>query len=315
MRGEATGEGSERMAEHRAGITDGSAEPTISVVIPVWNGADQIGTCLAALDRQTLSRDAFEIIVVDNGSTDETVDVIAAWPGVALLKEARPGSYAARNTGIAAAKGRYIALTDADCIPEPQWLEAALEAARTTPDFGLIGGDVSLFRVSDADSRTCESYERIFTLNQKDYLSNGVCVTANWLSPRQVILETGGFNSELKSGGDFDMARRIGARGLAVIYAPGMVVQHPVRGRVSEILKKKARVTGGHWTREKAEVSVLRMAGKTVWEGAYQSKQALKAQQLSLRMRFQVILLILAMTGTALIELARLAAGGSPKRA
>src|SRR5688572_5665963 len=101
-------------------------DPVVSVIIAVWNSPCQIRQCLAALERQTLPRDQFEILVVDNGSTDDTAAVAHAVPGVTVIEEARPGSYAARNRGLVAARGEYVAFTDADCLPAPDWLEAAL---------------------------------------------------------------------------------------------------------------------------------------------------------------------------------------------
>src|SRR3546814_8574240 len=91
--------------------------PLISVIIAVWNGRATIGRCLDAVRAQSLPSEELEIIVVDNGSSDGTAEIARSVPGVIVLTEHRPGSYAARNRGLAHARGTYVAFTDADCRP------------------------------------------------------------------------------------------------------------------------------------------------------------------------------------------------------
>ncbi|MEM8761253.1 MAG: glycosyltransferase family A protein, partial [Pseudomonadota bacterium] len=101
-----------------------SAPPGISVIIPVFNDAGGLARCLDALARQTDAA-PFEVIVVDNGS-DPPLDpaTLPALPSLRLIRETAPGSYAARNAGIAAARAAILAFTDADCRPRPDWLAA-----------------------------------------------------------------------------------------------------------------------------------------------------------------------------------------------
>ena len=98
-----------------------------SVVIPVLDMADTIGPCLDGLLAQSLPSSRYEILVVDNGSTDGTPDVVSRYP-VRLLHERAPGACNARNAGIAAARGAFIAFTDADCVPSRGWLAAFARA-------------------------------------------------------------------------------------------------------------------------------------------------------------------------------------------
>ena len=93
-------------------------QPFISVIIPVWNSPDLLAKCLAALAVQSYPRERYEVLVVDNGSTDSTAAVARNYPFVTLLSEPVPGAYRARNRGLAAARGEYVAFTDADCIPD-----------------------------------------------------------------------------------------------------------------------------------------------------------------------------------------------------
>src|SRR6185312_476288 len=107
--------------------------PLVSTVIAVRNDADGLAHTLTALSAQTLSADRFEVIVVDDASRDATAAVARSHAGVRLisLPDAQ-GSYVARNRGLEAANGAVIAITDADCRPEPQWLERG--AARIAAD-------------------------------------------------------------------------------------------------------------------------------------------------------------------------------------
>ena len=94
----------------------------ISVIVPVRNGEQVIDQCLESLMAQCGVGGAVEILVVDNQSTDGTAEAVSKWPVRLLTERTRLSSYAARNTGIQASSGDYLAFTDADCIASPHWL-------------------------------------------------------------------------------------------------------------------------------------------------------------------------------------------------
>src|SRR3569833_614821 len=96
----------------------------ISIIVPHLNQADALEACLRSLDAQTLSRDLFEVIVVDNGSARLPADIVARHPGVRLLHEPEPGPGPARYAGAAVAKGEMLAFIDADCRAHPDWLNS-----------------------------------------------------------------------------------------------------------------------------------------------------------------------------------------------
>jgi glycosyltransferase involved in cell wall biosynthesis len=111
----------------------------VSVVVPFYNAERSIEDCIAALRAQTLAPPCYEIIMVDNNSTDGSVDLVRKYPDVRLLSEKKQGSYAARNRGVAAARGAIVAFTDADCVPSREWLEN-IRAAMASPSVQLIQG-------------------------------------------------------------------------------------------------------------------------------------------------------------------------------
>ena len=222
--------------------------PFISVVIPVWNGAEAIAVCLRAIGEQTYPRELYEVFVVDNGSLDNTREVVRSFPFATLLLEPEAGSYRARNRGLAAAQGEVVAFTDADCIPDRDWLTAAARAARQYPSAGVLAGHIQLVRAGRDGSDACERYERLFSFNQARTVARyGVCTTANWLSPRALLTDLGGFDGALKSGGDSKLARQIRGAGHPIVYVPTMLVQHPIRGTLRELAQKQRRVVGGRW--------------------------------------------------------------------
>jgi glycosyltransferase involved in cell wall biosynthesis len=106
--------------------------PLFSVIVPFLDEERWLPQCLAALRKQSIDPAHVEWILIDNGSTDRSADIVRAEPRARLLAEARRDPYLARNQGIRAARGRYLAFLDADCLAEPDWLAAMQsEIART----------------------------------------------------------------------------------------------------------------------------------------------------------------------------------------
>ncbi len=120
------------------------SEPLISVVIPNWNGAAHLPTCLEALRRQTYPRR--EVLVVDNGSADDSLALLARYPEVRVLALGSNRGFAgAVNAGIRAAQGEIVALLNNDTEAAPTWLEALAAAFARHPDAGLVASKILLF--------------------------------------------------------------------------------------------------------------------------------------------------------------------------
>ena len=124
--------------------------PTFTVIVPFLNEERWLPNCIRALERQTLDRSRFELIFVDNGSTDRSVEIVKEHSDIVLLAEGRRDPYLARNRGIAAARGSYLVFLDADCIPETVWLEAYWSTVQNSDASILLGrlthpADASVF--------------------------------------------------------------------------------------------------------------------------------------------------------------------------
>src|SRR5688500_685585 len=99
------------------------SRPRISVIVPFYNVERYIKECLDGIRAQSYPRDRFEIILVDNNSTDRSSEIAARYRDVTLLRQPEPGSYAARNMGIREARGEIVVTLDPDCLPDRDWLE------------------------------------------------------------------------------------------------------------------------------------------------------------------------------------------------
>ena len=111
-----------------------SLAPIVSVIVVNWNGGNNLAECLTALKNQTFC--SFELIVVDNGSTDGSAElVVSLCPEARLIRLPENVGYAAgNNVGAASARGTWLALLNNDAFPEPMWLAALLDASRRYPD-------------------------------------------------------------------------------------------------------------------------------------------------------------------------------------
>jgi glycosyltransferase involved in cell wall biosynthesis len=101
--------------------------PFVSVVVPLYNEERWIDECLRALSAQQYPEDRYEILVIDNNSTDRSAERVALYPRVRLLREPVQGDFAARNRGIVEARGDILAFTDADTAPHPDWIRSIVE--------------------------------------------------------------------------------------------------------------------------------------------------------------------------------------------
>jgi glycosyltransferase involved in cell wall biosynthesis len=165
----------------------------LSVVVPVLDMADSIGACLESLVTQSLPRDEYEVIVVDNGSTDGTPDVVARYP-VTLLREPAPGACNARNTGIRAATGAFVAFTDADCVPSRGWLRH-LGRACASEHLDVVAGPLAVLdperSLLSRYSATVGQYDPARSLAHPAY---PYAVTGNLCIRRSVLDAVGHFN-------------------------------------------------------------------------------------------------------------------------
>jgi glycosyltransferase involved in cell wall biosynthesis len=217
--------------------------PTVSVIVPAHNGARRLPALLAALAAQAADPETYEVIVADDGSTDETASVIARSGTARLVRSAvNGGSYRARNLAIAEARGEILAFTDMDCVPASDWVAAGLAAIDRAD---LIAGRVEIPLGDRPSAATLLDVARRH-IDQEHHVSKyGFGATANLWMRRGVIDRVGRFRDDLVSGGDAEFCHRATAAGLTLAYAPDVLVTHPPRSRAKELFRKQLRLGFG----------------------------------------------------------------------
>ncbi len=207
--------------------------PRVSVVVPIYNGEKDLPDLIDCLRSQTYPREKVEYILVDNNSSDRTPtllqEAVQNTPEITLrpLSESQiQSSYAARNTGIRAATGEFIAFTDADCRPELNWLFSLIQPF-INPEIGIVVGEITAL----LGNNILEQYaQREETLSQKHTLAHPFCPygqTANLGIRRSIFAEVGLFRSYLTTGGDADICWRIlRETGWKLEFAPAAIVKH-----------------------------------------------------------------------------------------
>jgi glycosyltransferase involved in cell wall biosynthesis len=223
-----------------------SAPPAVSVIIPVRNDPDSLGRCLDALRAQTFPAGDFEVIVVDNASTQDLGGVRRGHPEARWFRDEGSGSYSARNAGIREARGSVIAFTDADCIPDPRWLETGVAALGSGA--GVVGGELVWLDPVGRGLNSWEILETVmFALGSIRQLieERGFAITANLFTRREAFDRVGMFDDKLRSAGDREWVQRAVAGGLALRYCGEAIVRHPRRSTARDFLRKQRRLVGG----------------------------------------------------------------------
>lgn len=231
----------------------------ISVIIPVYNNWEDLKLCLEALNRQTMGKDFFEIIIVNNASTIPKPEGLLLSENARIVNETKPGSYAARNTGAEVANGLILAFTDSDCIPDENWLKSSRNIFENTA-CDMVGGEIKIFRPENGSKHTY-IYEKHFAFRQKEWVPDGISCTANLLIYKKTFFEAGKFDSTLKSGGDWEFSKRCVNKGYIMEYGEPVIVLHPARKNLRAMLKKHFRHVcwGAIITREKYECSQFKV--------------------------------------------------------
>ena len=213
--------------------------PFVSVIVPHYRDLPGLDRCLAALGGQTYPSGAYEIIVADNNSPEGREAVEGVVRGRArLVIVTEKGAGPARNGGVALATGQILAFTDSDCIAEPGWLKAGVEALRRG-DF--VGGKVEVLIETPGAPRPTEAFEAVFAFNNRRYVEQvGFTVTANLFCRAAVFAVVGGFRVGVSE--DLDWSHRARAAGFRIVYAPLAVVGHPARRSWNELIAKWERL-------------------------------------------------------------------------
>lgn len=205
------------------------SEPTVSVVVPVFNSGKTIAKCLDSLMR--LNHPRYEIIIVDDGSTDNTARICRGYNEITFVQLPRSGASKARNVAIEMARGKFIAFTDGDCVVEEDWL-TQLEKGFTSPEIAGVGGDQKCPEDDTKTGTTIHGFLKSVGF-VADYVKTDAGMketehnpTCNGMYRKEVLEEVGGFNEDLWPGEDVELDLKIRRRGYKLIYNPAASVAH-----------------------------------------------------------------------------------------
>jgi glycosyltransferase involved in cell wall biosynthesis len=191
-----------------------------SVIVPVRNGSSVLPRLMAALDRQTLPRESFEVIVGDDGSSDGGTDGIETADTHVRVAVGPPlTSDAARNRAASLARSDVLAFCDADCIPAPSWLEAGISALDTAD---LVGGFIGAINQGGPTLWTLLDLDT--WLDQERMIRWGSVSTQNLFVRRELFEQVGGFDEALHYFGDYEFAWRSTAAGGRLVFSRDAVV-------------------------------------------------------------------------------------------
>ncbi|MCZ7569172.1 MAG: glycosyltransferase family 2 protein [Ardenticatenaceae bacterium] len=231
--------------------------PLVSVIIPTWNGAHHLGPCLSALRAQSYQR--FEIIVVDNGSHDGTLELLATrWPEVPVVAlPSNHGFAGGVNAGLAVARGAVIALVNNDTAAEPEWLEQLVAALVREPGAAMAASKIKLWN----DHGRLHAAGDFYTVGGRPgnrgvwEPDDGRFDEATWVfAPnagaaayrREVFDVVGGFDERFGSYcEDVDLGWRAQVAGFHCLYVPKAVIYHRVSATGGGVLA--SYYTGRNW--------------------------------------------------------------------
>ncbi len=228
-----------RLCEGWAGLADPdmSGLPKVSVVVCTRNGSRTLDECLASLT--TLRYPSYEILVVDDGSTDATAEIAARFPAVKYFVQGHAGLSAARNLGARAARGDIIAYTDDDCVADEDWLFHLVSAMREQC-VAAIGGP-NIAPATDGWVAHCVAAGpgNPSHVMLDDRLAEHV-PGCNMAVRRDVLLGVGGFDPRFHAAGDdVDFCWRLRDAGFEIGYSPAAMVFHHRRATLGAFLRQQ----------------------------------------------------------------------------
>ncbi|MBZ0156858.1 MAG: glycosyltransferase [Alphaproteobacteria bacterium] len=208
--------------------------PFLSVIVCVYNDEKHIGACLRSLAQQTYPREHYEIIAVDDGSTDTSGRILRETEGVLCLRQENRGPSAARNYGVLHARGGIVVFIDSDCEADPDWLAGIVQAYRqaASPRIAAVGGRQKGHPGDDPFARKVDAFltavgfigDYVKSFETVREVTHNASCNASYRA--DTLREAGGFREGLFPGEDVDLDRRLRDRGYALLFIPHAVVYH-----------------------------------------------------------------------------------------
>jgi GT2 family glycosyltransferase len=220
--------------------------PSLSIIIPTHNRREQLRRGLEALARQTIDLQEFEVVVVADGCTDGTLEMLGDYrPGYALQAVSLPGQgpAAARNAGAAAARGTLLVFLDDDIVAEAGFVAAHLQAQRDSGEKVVIGYLPPVLTTQSGFFRTAlhNWWETMFDRMRRPghRFSYRDLLSGNFSLPAGLFARLGGFNTDLRCHEDYEFGMRLVQSGVLFFFAPQALGYHHEKTNISRSLRRK----------------------------------------------------------------------------
>jgi mycofactocin system glycosyltransferase len=216
--------------------------PFVSIIIPTKDRREEVVECLGSVFAQDYPKDKMEVIVIDDGSSDGTGNLVRTFPCRLISNNKSRGQSYSRNLGAKEAQGEILAFLDSDCVPEKTWLQELVTYFQWER-IGAVGGYVDGY----FEATTLDRYEKAFSpLNMGMHILCGTnnsstfyAPTCNLLVRRQAFIETGGIRESMHVGEDVDFCWRLRKKGYDALYIPRGIVKHRHRNCLGKMLKRR----------------------------------------------------------------------------
>lgn len=265
----------------------------VSVVIPAYNAEQTLDSCLRAFTRQTVPSDSFEVIVVDDGSTDRTAEIAQQFP-IRYLHQENRGPASARNNGAAASKGDILLFTDSDCIPASHWIEEMTKPFRQKDVMAVKGAYRTRQKEIVARFAQIEFEERFSLLEKAGKTDMVDTYSAGYR--RHIFQELNGFDTRfpVANNEDTELSYRMAALQLKMVFTPRAIVYH--LGHPDSVLKyARLKFSRGYW-----RMAVYRQFPEKMLRDTYTPK-SLKLQTIALFLVLATLPILFFLSGQGLI--------------
>lgn len=220
-----------------------STAVSISIIIPALNEERMIGRCLESLAKLATSHDLFEVMVVDNGSRDRTLEIAESFHdrlNLKVLQKTNVRISALRNLGARAAAGDILAFLDADCLAPQDWLDRILELV-PADGAGVVGAHYLLPDDSTWVGRTWHRYQEEPKSGEVSHVPAG-----DLIMRREDFLRLGGFDETIQTNEDYELCERARKSGIQVRAFPGIGVVHLGTAQSLRVFFRKQAWHGTH---------------------------------------------------------------------
>ncbi|MDY6855580.1 MAG: glycosyltransferase [Thermodesulfobacteriota bacterium] len=200
-------------------------EIRFSVIIPAFNASHTIERCLSSLTRQSVKKEDYEIIIVDDGSIDGTSDIVNQFP-VKYLWQTNQGPASARNKGVKEAEGEIVLFTDADCVPQHNWIEEMVKFFDNLEVTAVKGVYKTSQKSLVARFAQIEFEERFEMLKKSDGIDMVDTYSAAYR--KSIFLSLGGFDPSfpVANNEDTELSYRMSQAGYKMVFNPNAIVYH-----------------------------------------------------------------------------------------